>query len=101
VNIVTVITAATNGTQIREVNIKATGNTSLSSLVLFLNDGTNFYVLTEISVSAITASTTTASYSSSVRFDNLFLPTNWSLRASMTVAPATGGVTVTALGADL
>jgi len=98
--IATVITAAAAGTQIREVNLKGLGTTAAGSVVLFLHDGTSFSVLTEVALTAITASTTTASYNSSVRFDNLFLPTGWSLRASVTVLQSTA-VAVVALGADL
>ena len=99
--IATVFTAGASGSQIREVDLKATATTNAASVVLFLYDGTTYSVLTEVAVSAITASATTASYSSSVRFDNLFLPANWSLRASITAAPASGTVVVVALGADL
>lgn len=99
--VATVFTAGASGSQIREVDFKATGNTNAASIVLFLYDGTTYYALTEVAVTAITASATTASYSSTVLFSNLFLPSSWSLRASITAAPATGSVVVTALGADL
>lgn len=99
--IATIITAAATGTQIREINFKATGTTVASQLNIYLYDGTTYSVLDEVSVSATTASTTVASYESSVRYDNLFLPSGWSVRASITLAPTSGVVVAVALGADL
>jgi hypothetical protein len=98
--VATVITAGSSGTQIREVNFKGIGTTAAADIVLYVYDGTTYSVLTEVAVTAITASTTTASYSSSVRFDNLFLPSGWSLRASVTVVQSPA-IAVIALGADL
>lgn len=98
--VATVITAAASGTQIREINIKGLGTTAAANVVLFVYDGTTFSVLTEMAVTAITASTTTQSFSSSVRFDNLFLPSGWSVRASVTVVQSPA-IAVIALGADL
>jgi len=96
-----VITGVGTGTQIREINLKGLGSTAAANVVLFLHDGVStFSVLTEVAVTAITASTTTASYSSSVRFDNLFLPSGWSVRASVTVTQSPA-IAVVALGADL
>lgn len=96
----TVLTAGSSGTQVREVDFKALGTTAAANIVLYLYDGSTYSVLTEVAVTAITASTTTASYVSSVRFDNLFLPSGWSLRASVTVVQSPA-IAVIALGADL
>jgi hypothetical protein len=98
--IATVVTAASGGTQIREVDFKGLGTTAAANIVLYLHDGSTYTVLTEIPVTAITASTTTASYSSAIRFDNLYLPSGWSLRASVTVVQSPA-IAVIALGADL
>jgi len=98
--VATVLTAGSSGTQIREIDLKGLGTTAAGLIVLYVYNGTTFTPLTEVAVTAITASTTTASYSSSVRFDNLFLPNGWSLVASVTVAQSPA-IAVTALGADL
>lgn len=98
--VATVITAGSNGTQIREVDLKALGTTAAANVVLFVYDGTTYTPLTEVAVTAITASTTTQSYSSSVRWDNLFIPSGWSIVASVTVAQSPA-IAVIALGADL
>jgi hypothetical protein len=99
--IATVFTAGSSGSQIRQVDLKATGTTVAANVVLYLHDGTNYWVDTEVAVTAITAAATTQSYAGSVRFDNLYLPSGWSLRASITAAPTSGNVAVIALGADL
>lgn len=98
--VATVLTAGSSGTQIREIDLKGLGTTAAGLIVLYAYNGTTFTPLTEVAVTAITASTTTASYASSVRFDNLFLPNGWSLVASVTVAQSPA-IAVTALGADL
>ena len=98
--VASVITAGSSGTQIREIDVKALGTTAAANVVLFVYDGTTYLPLTEVAVTAITASTTTQSYSSSVRWDNLYIPSGWSIVASVTVAQSPA-IAVIALGADL
>ena len=98
----TVLTAASSGTQVREVVIKSTSDPADSVVVLGLHDGTNLVLFDEIDIGDPAAgSTTVTAFRTSVRYDNLFLPTSWSLRATVTVAPTAGNITVIALGADL
>lgn len=97
----TVLTAGSSGTQIREVVVKGVDPAD-SVVVLWLHDGTNLVLFDEVDLgNPDPASNTVAGYRTSVRYDTLFLPSGWSLRATITVSPTTGNVTVIALGADL
>lgn len=98
----TVITAGSSGTQIREVVIRSTGQPADSVALIWLHDGSTLTLFDEVDLGAPAAgSTTVAAYRTSVRYDNLFLPSGWSLRATVTVAPTSGSVVFVALGADL
>ena len=101
--IATVITGVTAGTKINEVVLKATDNPADSVVCLFLYDGSTYSLFDEIDIGdPAAASTTVTGYRTSVRYDNLILPSSsWSLRASITVAPTAGVVNVIALGGDL
>ena len=100
----TVIIAGSSGTRISRVVIKALGTTTAGMVRLFLHDGTNYILLCEVLVSAITASATVAAFESLMNeLDNgnvlpLTIPSGWSLRASTEKAES---FRVTALGADL
>lgn len=100
--IATVLSAGSNGTQIREIVLKATADPADSIVTLFLHDGTNFSLFDEVYLGNPAAATATLmSYRSSVRYDNLILPSGWSLRAAITAALTAGVVNVIALAGDL
>lgn len=96
--VATLITAGTNGTQIREIIYKARVTTTAGMLRIFLHDGSTFYFLDEISVLAATPSGTVQGHRASVTYANLVLPSGWSIRVSTNNAESAD---VTALGADL
>ena len=100
--IATVLTGAATGTRVNEIVLKATGDPADSIVCLFLHDGTTYSLFDEIDLGdPAAASTTVTGYRTSVRYDNLVLPSaSWSLRASITVAPTSGVVNVIALGGD-
>lgn len=100
--VVVVMPAQSTDTVINSIRLKASGQTAASTVTIFLHDGTNFRILTEVAVSAVTPSTTVASFDSGpIAFDDLVLPTNWSLRAAITVAPVSGVVNVEAFGGSI
>ncbi len=100
--IATVLSAGSNGTQIREIVLKATADPADSIVTLFLHDGTNFSLFDEVYLgNPAPATATLMSYRSSVRYDNLILPSGWSLRAAITAALTAGVVNVIALAGDL
>jgi len=108
-NIIQFVPTSTNGTRIDYIKVNA-ASTSISSatvanLVQIWNwDATNAFLMDEIPVSAVTPSTTAASFTTTYSFANgLYLPSANRLYISVTVATsaATTALTATAFGALL
>jgi hypothetical protein len=79
----TVLTAANlKGCRIESVTIKAIVNTSYGMVRLFISDGTNKRLLTEVFVPAITKSSVASSFSAKVTLGNFELQPTYSLLAS-------------------
>lgn len=78
----TVFTAGSNGSRIDDVQVKAVGNTTAGMVRLYIHDGTNARLITEIAVSAVTPSATTAAFEGGITLSES-LPTGYSLRASV------------------
>lgn len=100
----TILTAGSSGTRIDYIDIQAVATTTASIINLFIFDGTNYILWTQVPVIAVTSSTTApafqATLSSNVNANlmPLILPTGYSLRAAVTVTQT--GVRVTAQGGD-
>lgn len=100
----TILTAGSSGTRIDYIDIQAVATTTASIINLFIFDGTNYILWTQVPVIAVTSSTTApafqATLSSNVNANlmPLILPTGHSLRATTSVSQT--GVRVTALGGD-
>lgn len=97
-NVGTVLTAASTGTRIAEVVVKAVATSAAAIVRLFLYDGTNYWLFDEVTVANATGSATVQQTRVLTTYSNLVLPSGWSLRATISVSQATH---VTALGADL
>lgn len=101
--IVTVFSAGASGSRIDAINIKATGTTTAGMIRLFIHDGTNARLLTEVPVTAITPSGTLPSWEAQLNTNTmtqvlpLVLPTGYSLRAATNNAET---FNVIALGGD-
>ena len=99
--VATLITGVAAGTRIEAVRIAATVATTAGVIRLFLHDGSNFFLIREELVPAITPSTTVAVFMREVVFGDqrpLTLPSaSWSLRVSTHIGEA---FTATAVGAD-
>lgn len=82
----TVFTAGASGSRIERVRIQASVTTTAGVVRLFLHDGSAYFLIKEVLVTAITPSTTVAAYSADVDFSDLsqliILESGWSLRAS-------------------
>ena len=92
----TLLTAtSTNGTKIDAITVKGQGTTLASIVGIWIYNGTTSFLFDEISITAITAATTTASFVSTVSYSNLVLPSTYQLYVSQTVAT---NVTVEAFG---
>lgn len=98
---VTVLTAGSAGTKIEEITLKADGDLADGVLVLYIHDGSAYHVFDEWDYGNPAAgSATVTAYRETRYYNNLFLPSGYSLRASNTVAPTAGGMRVFAFGGD-
>jgi hypothetical protein len=100
----TVITAGASGTRIDYIDIQAVATTSSGIINLFIYDGTNYFLWTQVPVVAVTSSTTAIAYQATLSSNGnsnimpLTLPTGYSLRATTSVSQS--GIRVTACGGD-
>lgn len=77
----TVLTAASNGTLIKAITVKAQVNTTEGMVRLFLFDGTNTRLIQEISIPTVTKSATTPAFE--YKWDcSIPLKSGWILKAS-------------------
>lgn len=81
-NVGTLVTAAANGTRIDEITITAAGTSTANVIRIFLYNGTTYFLYEEVLVSAITPSTSLASFTTTLTFNSLVIPTNWSVRVT-------------------
>lgn len=86
--IATIFSAGANGSRIDAIDLKAVGTTTAGMIRLFIHDGTNARLLTEVPVTAITPSGTLPSWESQLNTNTmtqvlpLLLPAGYSLRAA-------------------
>lgn len=84
----TIFTAGASGSRIDAINIKATGTTTAGMIRLFIHDGTNARLLSEVPVLALTPSGTTPAWEAQLNTNTMtqilpiVIPTGYSLRAS-------------------
>src|SRR5574343_1016958 len=97
--IVTIYTAPANGVKIEEIRIKADADPADSVVVIYLHDGTSYFVFDEFDIdNPAAASNTVGAYGMSRVYENLILENGWSIRASITVAPTSGEINVFCFG---
>lgn len=90
-NIVQLLNTTTNGCRIDSIQVNAcstsiTAATAANLVQIWIWDGTNAQLYTEIAVSALTPSTTTAAFTTTLTLTNpLVLPSTYKLFASVTV----------------
>lgn len=101
---VTVLTAGASGTRIDYIDIQAVATTVAGNVNLFIYEGSNASLWTQVTVYAVTSSNTAPSFQATLSSNvdsnlmPLILPTGYSLRATTAVAQT--GIRVTALGGD-
>ena len=98
-----VLTAGANGTKVEEIVVQASKTTLISTTVaglvyIFMYTGSTYYNFYNFTVTAITGSATVSGYRSSAVFNNLFLPSGWSIYASQSEASNAGVLEVFCLG---
>jgi hypothetical protein len=81
-NVETVFTAGSSGSRIDEVTITAAGASTSNVVRLFLYTGSTYYLLQEVLILAITPSASLDSFSTTLTFNSLVLPSGHSLRAT-------------------
>ena len=100
----TVFTAGASGSRIDYIDIQGVATTVAGLINLFIFDGTNYFLYTQVPVIAITSSTTVPAFQTTISSNTnanilpINLPTGYSLRATASVAQT--GVRVTASGGD-
>jgi hypothetical protein len=77
-----VFTAGASGSRIDEINIVSTGTTTAGVVRLWVYTGSVYYLLSETLVTATTPSTAQAVFSSVSTYNNLMLPSGYSIRAT-------------------
>lgn len=87
----TVLTGSTNGTRIHRITIQAAVTTTAGVIRLYISDGTNVHLWTEVIVAAVTPSTTVSAWSYVMELFGeaaLILPSGYVLMASTNNAEA-------------
>lgn len=87
-----IITAGANGTRIDSLKVTGTGTTIAGLLDFWIFDGTTSRLYTSMLIAAITASTTVQQFEGKLAFNDLILPTGYSLYCSSQVASQLVGV---------
>lgn len=84
-NLTLIDTAGTNGTRVSQIYIRAKGNTVAASVFIWIYNGTTSFLFDEFIVTAVTASNTAEAFNTTRYYDNLVLPSGFSLYASTTI----------------
>lgn len=79
----TVFAAGASGSRIEEVRLKAQGTTTAGTVRFYIHNGSAFFIIAEQAYSANTASTTNPSVEYTLTFNNLIIPSGYSLRANI------------------
>lgn len=86
--IATIFSAGANGSRVDAIDLKSVGTTTAGMIRLFIHDGANARLLTEVPVTAITPSGTLPSWEAQLNTNTmtqilpLLLPTGYSLHAA-------------------
>ena len=100
-NVTTLGSAGASGTKVVQVDVIPTATVVAGLVNVFANDGTAYHLIESVTIASGTVNTTTAPVKQSFTYDNLVLPSGWSLRVTNTVAGNVSLVEVNAYGASL
>lgn len=81
----TIFTAGADGSRIHRIIVKATVTTTAGTVRLFLYNGTNYFLMRELAIPAVTVSATQGAYDLVLEFLGeraIILPASYSIRAS-------------------
>ena len=93
--------AGESGTKITQVDIIPTATVVAGIVNVFAYDGTTYHLHEAITIAAATVSATAAPVKQTYTYDNLCLPSGWSLAVSQTEASNVSIIEVNAFGASL
>lgn len=96
-NVGTLYTAGASGSRIDEVWITAAGTSTANVVRIFVYTGTTYFLLQEVLITATTPSATVAAFTTTVTFNNLVIPSGYSIRVTTNNAET---YHVTAFGGD-
>lgn len=96
--VVTVMSAGSSGTKVNEIAVQAAGTVTAGVVRIFINNGTTNFLFDEFQITATMPSSSVTAYRSYKAYENLVLPTGYSIRASTSNSES---FNVIALGADL
>lgn len=100
-NTTTLGSAGASGTKVTEIDVIPVGTTVAGLVNIFAYDGSAYHLVTSVTIAVATLSTTAGPAAQAFTYDNLVLPSGWSLRCTSTVSGNVSLVTVNAFGADL
>jgi hypothetical protein len=89
---------STNGTRIDAITITAKGTTVANIISVWIYNGTTSFLYDEIAVTAITPSTTTLAFTTTVTFTDLTLPPTYQLYISEQVGTSNADFNIFAFG---
>ncbi len=101
-NILAFVPVSANGLRIDKIQIQAcsssfTAATVAQTVSIWMWDGTNAYMIDEIVISALTPSTTVASFTTSKFYTNLVLPATFALYMSTSVTTTASTTALSAI----
>ena len=100
-NTTTLGSAGSSGTKVTEIDVEPVGTVVAGLVNVFGYDGSAYHLIESVTIAAATVSTSAAPAKQAFTYDNLVLPSGWSLRVTNTVSSNVSLITVTAYGADL
>ena len=96
------ITGVAAGTRVLSINVQGTATTVAALVNIFLWDGTQWDLFDQVTITATTGTNTVKGYRLVTAYTDLVLPsTSHKLGATISVAPSSGTVRVSAFGGDL
>jgi hypothetical protein len=100
-HVTTLGSAGASGTKITEIDVVPCGTVVAGLVNIFLFDGTAYHLHESVAIAAYSSSVTAAPPKQVYSYDNLVLPSGWSLVCTITVAGDVSLVEVNAYGASL
>lgn len=101
-NYATILTGGSSGTKINEVVFQGVGTTAAGVINLFVYDGSNWSLIDQVLVSAVTSGTAAVAFRAVRQYANLVLPSSsWTLRFSQTVSTNQSMIRASAYGGNL